>query len=469
MLIRNPELIVGMDDARSRQAGGALLIEDGWISEILAPGEVPPPDADGIDHEIDATGLLVTPGLVNTHHHFYQTLTRNLPGGQNRPLFGWLNYHYEIWRELDEECVEVSSRSAVAELMLSGCTLSSDHHYVFPRAAAPDLIDRQIAAARELGLRFMPTRGSMSLGKSAGGLPPDDLVQDEETILADSRRLIAKYHDASPAAMTRIALAPCSPFSVTSEAMKRTLALGREAGVRLHTHLAETLDEEAFCLRAHGKRPLELMDSLGWLGEDLWFAHTVHLSADDIARMADTGSGMSHCPSSNMRLGSGIAPIRELLDAGAPVSLAVDGSASNDGNHLLAEARQALLLSRLREHRYWLSAEDAFHIATRGGARVLGRPELGSLAPGQAADLALWDLGTLDLAGAQSDPLAALLFAASAPRVHTLIVNGVLRVQAGKLLDFDERAQAVRHNAVAASVLERAAKRLGANYVLGED
>ncbi|MCP4550170.1 MAG: 8-oxoguanine deaminase [bacterium] len=465
ILIRNPRLIATMDDAGHRYEGGAVLIDNGKIAAVYHNGNQQPKIH--ADLEIDATDMLLTPGLINTHHHFYQTLTRNLPGGQNKQLFDWLIYHYEIWRELDEECIAVSTTTALAELLLSGCTLSSDHHYVFPQRCAPDLIDRQIESAQALGVRFQPTRGSMSLGQSCGGLPPDDLVQDEDTILADSRRLIERYHDAGSGAMTRIVLAPCSPFSVTAEAMRRTAELARETGVRLHTHVAETMDEEAFCLDTFGKRPVDLMGSLGWLGDDVWFAHTVHLSDDDIGHMAETATGMSHCPSSNMRLGSGIAPIRELLDAGAPVSLAVDGSASNDGNHLLAEARQMLLLSRLRKPENWLGADEVLRVATRGGAQVMGRPELGSIESGKAADLVLWDLRTLDLAGAQSDPVAALLFSGSAPRAHTVLVDGNVRVQAGYIINFHERAHAANHNIVAENMLTRAAARLGDDFIRG--
>jgi len=465
ILIRNPQLVATMDDADRRIGpGGAVLIEDGKVAALLEPGQPEPP----ADETLDAGGMLLTPGLINTHHHFYQTLTRNLPGAQDSPLFPWLRYHYEIWRELDEEALVVATRTALAELLLSGCTLSSDHHYIFPRDAAPDLIDRQIEAARELGIRFQPTRGSMSLGQSQGGLPPDELCQDEETILADSRRLIARHHDASPGAMLRVDLAPCSPFSVSAEAMRATAALAREAGVRLHTHMAETLDEERFCQETVGLRPLAYMESLGWIGTDTWYAHAVHLDSDEIARLAETGTGVAHCPASNLRLGSGVARVRELLDAGAPVGLAVDGSASNDVNHLLAEARQALLASRLRGPEHWLGAGDVWCIATRGGASVLGRDDCGAIAPGMAADLVLWDLGTLELAGAQSDPLAALLFSAAAPRAHTVFVNGKIRVRAGYIPDFDERAHAERHNRAAAELLARAETRLGRAFLLGE-
>jgi cytosine/adenosine deaminase-related metal-dependent hydrolase len=352
--------------------------------------------------------------------------------------------------------VTISTRTALAELLLSGCTLSSDHHYVFPKNAAPDLIDRQIDVAREMGIRFQPTRGSMSLGKSAGGLPPDDLCQTEDEIAEDSRRLLERYHDVSVDAMIRVDLAPCSPFSVTEKAMRDTARLARDAGCLLHTHLAETLDEENYCLRETGMRPFDLMASLGWTGSDVWFAHTVHLSDDEIARMAETGTGMSHCPGSNMRLGSGVARVRELIDAGAPVSLAVDGSASNDTNHLLGEARLMLLLARTRPREFWLSAREVWRAASSGGARVLGRESMGVLEPGALADLVLWDLNTLNLAGAQSDPLAAMLFSATAPRAHTVMVNGKVLVEDGHIRGFDEVAHVKVHNAAAERLLKRA-------------
>ncbi len=449
-LIRNAQAIATLDGQGRVLSGASILVEGQRIIGLYDAGEDPKADT-----VIDASGKLITPGLVNTHHHFYQTLTRNLPGGQDESLFAWLKFHYPIWRGLDEEMVALSTRTALAELLLSGCTFSSDHHYIFPKKAAPDLIDRQIEVARELGIRFQPTRGSMSLGESAGGLPPDDLCQSEAVILEDSRRLLKRYHDDSDEAMIRVDLAPCSPFSVTDKAMVETAALAREAGCRLHTHLAETLDEEAFCIRETGKRPFELMKSLGWIGADVWFAHAVHLSDEEVAAMADSGTGMSHCPGSNMRLGSGAARIRELLDAGASVSLAVDGSASNDTNHLLAEARLMLLLARTRAKEHWLSAEEVWRVATSGGAKVLGRKAMGSLEAGSLADLVLWNLDGLYLAGAQSDPLAALLFSAPAPRAHAVMVDGNWVVQDGKIPGFDETAQARNHNEAAAKLLDR--------------
>jgi cytosine/adenosine deaminase-related metal-dependent hydrolase len=319
-----------------------------------------------------------------------------------------------------------------------------------------------------MGIRFQPGRGSMSMGRSQGGLPPDELCQDEETILADCRRLIATYHDPAPGSMLRVDLAPCAPFNVSPAAMRETAGLAREAGVRMHTHVAETLDEEAYCLDREGMRPVAYMQELGWLGRDVWFAHAVQLDDAEIALMGETGTGVAHCPSSNMRLGSGIARVRELVDAGAPVGLAVDGSASNDANHLLAEARQMLLVSRLRDRERWLDAETAWRVATAGGARLLGHAECGSIEVGKAADIALWDLGTLDLAGAQSDPLAAMLFSATAPRVHTLIVNGEVRVRDGRIPGFAEREHALLHNREAEKLLAAAAARMGSDFIEGK-
>ncbi len=450
LLIRNARLVATMDDAGRRLADASVLIEGARIVAVGAEAE-----AARAERVIEASELLVTPGLVNTHHHLYQTLTRALPGAQDSPLFDWLVFHYPIWEHLDEDMLAVATRTGLAELLLSGCTLTSDHHYLFPTGAAPDLIDRQIAVARELGIRFQPTRGSMSLGASAGGLPPDSVCQDEAAILADCRRL-AVLSDPAPGAMLRVDLAPCSPFSVTSATLRAVATLAREAGLRLHTHVAESLDEERYCLEHFGRRPVAYLATQGWTGPDVWFAHAVHLNDDEIVLLGRTGTGISHCPSSNMRLGSGIARVKALIAAGAPVGLAVDGSASNDGNHLLAEARQMLLLSRLRTHEQWLSADEVWRIATRGGATVLGRPELGSIVPGQFADLALWDLGGLEMAGAQVDPLGGLLLAAAASRPRFVIVQGRVVVDEGRIPGLDERAQAARHNAAAAILLERA-------------
>ncbi|MCB1164315.1 MAG: 8-oxoguanine deaminase [Candidatus Krumholzibacteriia bacterium] len=462
LLIRNARLVATMDDADRRLEAASVLIEGGRIAALG-------PDASLVgrfapaQRVIDGADLLVTPGLVNTHHHLYQTLTRALPGAQDAPLFDWLLHHYPIWRHLDADMLAIATRTGLAELLLSGCTLTSDHHYLYPAGTHGHLVDVQIEEARALGIRFQPTRGSMSLGESAGGLPPDAVCQSEATILADCRRLAASS-DPAPGAMLRIDLAPCSPFSVTADTLRATAALAREAGLRLHTHVAETLDEERYCLEQFGRRPVAHMHALGWTGPDVWYAHAVHLDDSEIALLGETGTGVAHCPSSNMRLGSGVARIKELLAAGAPVGLAVDGSASNDGSRLLPEARQMLLLSRLRKPAHWLTVDEVWRVATRGGAAVLGRAELGSIAPGQWADLALWDLGGLEMAGAQADPLGGLLLAgaAAAPRPRFVIVNGRVVVDDGRIPGLDERAHAGRHNAAAATLLERALAEGGA-------
>src|SRR5262245_19776989 len=380
-LVHDARLVATMDDAGTRLPGGWVLVEDG---RIHSTGRGAPPDLQ-VGRFIDARGKVVLPGLINTHHHLPQTLTRNVPAVQQAPLFRWLGELYEVWRGLDEEALDAAVRVGLGELLLTGCTTTTDHLYLFPRGQER-LIDVEIAAARELGIRFQPTRGSMSRGRSQGGLPPDDVVQDDEAILADCRRLIREHHDPRPGALTRIALAPCSPFSVTADLMRRTADLARAEGVRLHTHLAETRDEEDYCRQVYGCRPVEFLERVGWLGSDVWLAHGVHLSPDEVRQLGQTGTGVAHCPSSNFRLGSGIAPVRALLDAGAPVGLGVDGSASNDSSNLLAEVRQALLAHRLDpDPARWLSAEEAFRLATRGGARCLGRDDVGSLEAGKAA------------------------------------------------------------------------------------
>jgi len=365
ILINNPLMVATMNDNQEEFSGGHVLIENDKIISIGKNDLTV--EADEV---IDASNMVVLPGFVNTHHHFYQTLTRNIPRMQNASLFGWLNDHYELWRELTEEGVTVSTKTALAELMKSGTTTSSDHLYLFPQKTSAQLIDIEIVAAQEMGIRFHPTRGSMSLGKSNGGLPPDDVVQTEAEIQADTKRLVVKYHDESDGSMLRIALAPCSPFSVTPELMRSTADYAKVNNLLIHTHLAETLDEESFCIDTYGKRPVDYVDSLGWIDKNAWFAHTVHLNDDEIKLMGNAGCGVSHCPSSNLRLGSGIARIKEIIDTGISVSLAVDGSASNDSSNMLSEIRNAMLLSRLREKQYWLSARDVLWMATRGGAQV---------------------------------------------------------------------------------------------------
>jgi cytosine/adenosine deaminase-related metal-dependent hydrolase len=461
-LIYNTRMVVPMDDARSRLPNGYVLVKDHEIERVgagAAPTDVK------IERFVDAHGKIALPGLVNTHHHLPQTLTRNVPRVQEAPLFRWLVELYEVWRGLDARAVEAAAQVGLGELLLTGCTTTADHLYLFPRGQ-DRLIDAEIAAARALGIRFHPTRGSMSRGKSQGGLPPDDVVQDEQGILEDSRRLIRDYHDPRPGAMTRIALAPCSPFSVTEDLMRRTAELAREKGVRLHTHLAETRDEEAYCLQNYGVRPIEYLRRNAWLGPDVWLAHCVHLSKDEIALLGETGTGVAHCPSSNFRLGSGIAPVRDLLSAGVPVGLGVDGSASNDSSNLMAEVRQALLAHRLgSDTSRWITAEDALWMATRGGARCLGRDDIGSLEPGKAADLILIDMRRLSYAGASSDPVAALVFSPFPEPVDTVMVNGRLVVEGGHLLGVDVPALVERADAIAAELLSAAARTTGRDYL----
>ena len=460
-LIRDARLIITMDDSRRRIPGGYVVVDGETIAEV---GAGDPPASVNAGRTIDARGKVVLPGLVNTHHHLPQTLTRNVPRVQEAPLFTWLTELYEVWRGTTADAVDAAARVGLGELLLTGCTTTTDHLYLFPRGEER-LIDVEIAAARDLGIRFQPTRGSMSRGRSLGGLPPDDVVQDEETILADSRRLIREHHDPRPGAMTRIALAPCSPFSVTDGLMRRTADLAREHGVRLHTHLAETLDEDAYCLETYGCRPVEYLRRLGWLGSDVWLAHCVHISADEARLFGETGTGVAHCPSSNFRLGSGIAPVRALLAAGAPVGLGVDGSASNDSSNMLAEARQALLAHRTgTDPSRWITAEESLWMATRGGARCLGRDDIGSLAPGKAADLILVETRRLSYAGASSDLLAALVFTPFPEPVHTVMVNGRIVVDGGQLVGVDVEALVARADRIAESMLDRASRETGRDY-----
>ena len=449
LLVRNSGLLVTMDEARRCIPGGSVLARDNVIEAVGPGGELPAV----ADQVIDASNLVVLPGLVNTHHHLFQTLTRALPAVQNAELFDWLVYLYPIWAELTAEAAYTSALVGLAELLLSGCTTTTDHLYLVPNDVRHD---DEIRAARELGIRFQPCRGSMSLGRSQGGLPPDSVVQTEDEILTDSERLVATYHDPRPHSMLRIVVAPCSPFSVTAESMRRAATWARERGLRLHTHVAETADEERFCLERFGCRPVEYMRRLGWLGPDVWFAHAVHLNGEEIGLLAETGTGVAHCPSSNMRLGSGVAPIREMLDAGVTVGLAVDGSASNDSSHLLAEARMALLLQRVSKGVTALSVGEALEMATLGGARALGRDDIGSLAPGKAADLIGIDLDRLDYAGAAPhDPTGALVLCRPAT-VDLSIINGRVVVEDGRISHLDLERLVARHNELALEMVRRA-------------
>ncbi|MFQ6605252.1 MAG: 8-oxoguanine deaminase [Fidelibacterota bacterium] len=461
ILIQNPLAVATMNDSNDEFSGGHILIEDDKITSVG-----PNPLNAAADIVIDASQMVVVPGFVNTHHHLYQSLTRNIPLMQNQPLFHWLTNHYEVWRELTVEAVSVSARTGLLELMKSGTTTSSDHLYLFPSQTSTELIDAEIESALEIGIRFQPTRGSMSLGKSKGGLPPDDTVQSEAEIQRDTERLLTRYHDTSDGAMTRLSLAPCSPFSVTPELMKSTAKFALANDLQMHTHLAETLDEEDYCLEQFGQRPTDYVTGLGWMNGNAWFAHAIYLNDDDIAIMGETGAGMSHCPSSNMRLGSGIARIREMMTAGVPVSIGVDGSASNDSGNMLLEMRNAMLLSRLREEEFWLTARDVLRMATRGGAEVLGRSDIGQITAGKQADLALFSLDRLEYAGGLSDPVAALVFTVRTAPVDYLIVNGIVQIQVGKST-VNEAALIRSHNEIAATMLKRASQKTKIDFNTG--
>ncbi|MBT8477052.1 MAG: 8-oxoguanine deaminase [Alphaproteobacteria bacterium] len=440
-LIRNAHTILTMDDARRELTGCDILIEDGVISQV-GPGL----DASGAEI-IDAAGALVTPGLINTHHHLYQSLTRAVPGGQDALLFGWLKTLYPIWARFGPEEMFVSTQLGLAELALSGCTQSSDHLYLYPNGAR---LDDTIAAAGEVGLRFHPTRGAMSIGESDGGLPPDSLVEREAEILDDMIRVVDAFHDPGAGAMVRVGLAPCSPFSVSRELMRDAAVLARDKGVRLHTHLAENDEDIAYSEAQFGCRPGQYAEDLGWTGDDVWHAHCVKLDAQEIDLFSRTGTGVAHCPCSNCRLGSGIAPVRAMRDAGVRVGLGVDGSASNDAGSLIDEARQAMLLQRVALGADAMSAREALEIATRGGAAVLGRDDCGVIAVGKRADLALWDITGIEAAGSW-DPAALLL--AGPRRVRDLIVEGRQIVRDGRVVTIDTEKLAARANRLVARLM----------------
>lgn len=457
LLVKNATILVTMDDHQREIPEGGLFIRDGFIEQVGPTSELP----ETADEVLDLIGHLLLPGLINTHHHFYQTLTRAVPAVQDANLFNWLKTLYPIWARLSPDDIFISTQTALAELALSGCTTASDHLYLYPNGAR---LDDEIDAAKEIGVRLQAARGSMSLGESKGGLPPDSVVDSEDKILADSQRLIEAYHDPEPGAFVQIVLAPCSPFSVTGELMKQSAALAREYGVHLHTHLAETEDEEKFCLQMFGYRPVAYMQSVDWVGRDVWFAHAVHVNSAEVKTFADRGCGVAHCPTSNMRLASGIAPVREYLQAGVKVGLGVDGSASNDGSHMLAEARQAMLVARVKEgitgfslsndpSRKLMAARDVLRLATRGGAAVIGRNDIGCLEAGKCADFLAIDLNRLDYAGALHDPVAAVLFCQPV-RVDYTVVGGKIVVREGQLATVDESKLVEKHNRAAKRLLE---------------
>ncbi|QXH36412.1 8-oxoguanine deaminase [Pseudomonas muyukensis] len=433
--------------ANAADARGGLVIEDGRITELLGPGQAPSAPCDQV---FDAREHVVLPGLINTHHHFYQTLTRAWAPVVNQPLFPWLKTLYPVWARLTPAKLELASQVALAELLLSGCTTAADHHYLFPEGL-DNAIDVQVEAVRKLGMRAMLTRGSMSLGEKDGGLPPQQTVQQGEVILADSQRLIHSYHERGDGARIQIALAPCSPFSVTPEIMRASADLAEELDVRLHTHLAETLDEEDFCLQRFGLRTVDYLDSVGWLGPRTWLAHGIHFNPDEIARLGAAGTGICHCPSSNMRLASGICPTVELDGAGATVGLGVDGSASNDASNMILEARQALYLQRLRYGAELITPERALGWATRGSAKLLGRGDIGELAVGKQADLALFKLDELRFSGSH-DPLSALLLC-GADRADRVMVGGQWRVIDGQIEGLDVQGLIANHRQAAAQLI----------------
>jgi cytosine/adenosine deaminase-related metal-dependent hydrolase len=430
--------VLTMDDAGTELPGGWILVADGVVAEV---GDGPEPEA---DERESFGGALATPGLVNTHHHLYQTLTR--ARATEATLFEWLVELYPTWARIDAEAEYAAARTGIAELMLSGCTTVFDHHYVFPRGRT-GLVEAEVQAARELGCRIVASRGSMDLGVSDGGLPPDELVEDVHAVLADTERLVSELHESGPGARVQIAVAPCSPFSVTGRLMTESAELARRLGLQLHTHLAETVEEEAYCKELYGCTPVEYLDSLGWLDGDVWCAHCVHLAPAEIARFAATGTGVAHCPTSNLRLGAGVAPVASMTEAGVRVGLGVDGSASNERSDLFTEVKQALLVARGRGGPTAMSAREAFRLGTRGGAAVLARDDIGSLEQGKQADVAIWPADALELAGA-ADPVSGLVFSGS-HRVDRLYVGGELVVRGGALVRADEREIASAHRAQA--------------------
>jgi 8-oxoguanine deaminase len=448
LLVKNADMLVTMDDARREIRGGGLFVEDNRIVAV-GPTSSLPATADEV---IDASGHIVTPGLVNTHHHMYQSLTRAVPAAQDAELFGWLTNLYKVWANLTPEMIEASTLTAMAELLLSGCTTSSDHLYIYPNGSR---LDDSIRAAQQIGMRFHAARGSMSVGQKDGGLPPDSVVENEDAILADTQRLIETYHDEGRYAMLRVVVAPCSPFSVSRDLMRESAKLARHYGVSMHTHLAENVNDIAYSREKFGMTPAEYAEDLGWVGRDVWHAHCVQLDEHGIGLFGRTGTGVAHCPCSNMRLASGIAPVKKMRLAGVPVGLGVDGSASNDGAQMVAEARQAMLLARVGFGPDAMSAREALEIATLGGAKVLGRDDIGALAPGMAADFVAFDLRQPLFAGALHDPVAALVFCAPS-QVALSVIDGRVVVKEGVLQTVELAPVIERHNRLAGQLVQSA-------------
>ena len=456
LLVKNANILITMDDHRREIPEGGLFIRDGFIEQVGETRSLPQ-EADDV---LDLTDHLVMPGLINTHHHFYQTLTRVVPDAQNANLFNWLKTLYPIWAKMKPDDITISTQTALAELALTGCTTASDHLYIFPNGAK---LDDEIYAAGKIGLRLHASRGSMSLGESKGGLPPDKVVEDEKAIITDSQRLIEQFHDPNPGSMLQVVLAPCSPFSVTPELMRMSASLAREYGVQMHTHLAETMDEDRYCREHFGYSPIEYMDLLNWVGPDVWFAHSVHVDAKGIQTFVHSGCGIAHCPTSNMRLASGIAPVLDYLAAGIHVGLGVDGSASNDSSNMLAETRQAMLVARLRAGLAGASlssdvtspimtSRQALELATIHGAAVLGRKDIGSLEVGKCADFTAVNLNRLDYAGALHDPVAAVVFCSPVKMDYT-VVHGRVIVREGKITTVNLHQLVESHNKAAKKLL----------------
>ncbi|UZP03956.1 8-oxoguanine deaminase [Clostridium botulinum] len=449
LFIKNIKSLISCDEKDSVYEDVNIFVENGVIKYI---GK----DLYEANEIIDATNMLVYPGLINTHHHLYQTFTRNLPQVQRLELFPWLIYLYEIWKGIDSEIIRYSSLVGMGELMKNGCTTCFDHHYVFPKSEEEKLIDTQFSAAKELGIRMYASRGSMSLSKKDGGLPPDSVVQTIDKILYDSERVVKKFHNPNKFSMNQVALAPCSPFSVTSDLMKETANLARKLGVRLHTHLAETIDEERFISEKFGMRPLEYMESLGWVGEDVWYAHGIHFNDEELRILAKTKTGVAHCPISNMKLSSGIAKIPQMIKLGIPVGLAVDGSASNDGSNLLEEIRVCYLLHRLNSSNYAPTGYEILKLATRGSADVLGRNDIGELRVGKAADLFMINSKRLEFVGTQFDPKSILGTVGIKGNVDYTIVSGEIVVKEGKLINIDEEKITYEANKLVERLISKA-------------